>query len=84
MVTDDATLENILFEGGVLQAATISIGAKDTRLFREAAAVPTPLADAFARQFATATAQGRAGDDWTAGYLALVREQARQGPKENA
>ncbi len=61
-------------------AATVSLGAKDTRLFREAAgehAVRTPLAEIFETQFGAAIDRGDAKADWAAGYLALVRSQAK-------
>ncbi len=61
-------------------AATVSLGAKDTRLFREAAkeaALRTPLADLFQQQFNAAIDKGKAGADWAAGYLELVRGQAK-------
>ncbi len=84
------TVNNALFQspfyasyGGVMlhppaeAAATIGLGAKDTRLFREAAHVPTPLADQIAGQFATAVQYGKTQKDWAAGYLELMREQAQ-------
>lgn len=58
-------------------AATIELGAKDARLFREAAQTPTPLADHIAAQFGAAMERGKAKKDWAAGYLELLREQAQ-------
>ena len=55
--------------------ATVALGAKDMRLFREASRVPTPLADTFQEQLQTAIEKGEADDDWAAGYLKLVRSQ---------
>ncbi len=58
-------------------AATVALGAKDTRLFQEAAQVPTPLAALFAKQFQTAIDDGKSGADWAAGYLEVVRREAK-------
>ena len=61
-------------------AATISLGAKDTRLFREAAkdtATQTPLADIFQQQLKAATEAGLGEADWAAGYYELTRQQAK-------
>ena len=58
-------------------AATIGLGAKDTRLFREAAGVPTPLANHIQAQFETAMQHGKTQKDWAAGYLELMREQVQ-------
>ena len=61
-------------------AATINLGAKDMRLFREAAkefATRTPLADIFQQQLNSATQQGAGDEDWAAGYLKLVRDEAK-------
>jgi 3-hydroxyisobutyrate dehydrogenase-like beta-hydroxyacid dehydrogenase len=65
-------------------AATVSLGAKDTRLFREAAketATRTPLADIFQQQLNAAMQAGDGGEDWAAGYLKQVRSEAK-GLKE--
>jgi len=61
-------------------AASIQIGAKDTMLFREAAkerATRTPLADIFQQQLNNAVRAGGGGEDWAAGYLKLVRDEAK-------
>lgn len=61
-------------------AATIALGDKDVRLFRKAAEeteLPTPLADLFQQQFKAAIERGASGEDWAAGYLGLVRQQAK-------
>ncbi len=61
-------------------AATVELGAKDTRLFREAAkevATRTPLADIFQQQFNLAIATGNGDRDWAAGYLEQVRSEAK-------
>lgn len=62
--------------------ATIELGAKDTKLFREAAgssSTPTPLADLYQHQLEAAIEEGRGEEDWAAGYLALTRSRAREG-----
>ncbi len=59
---------------------TIALGAKDTRLFREAAteaAVLTPLADKFAADFERARADGMEQADWAAGLYQLARRTNR-------
>jgi 3-hydroxyisobutyrate dehydrogenase-like beta-hydroxyacid dehydrogenase len=56
--------------------ATMELGEKDTRLFREAAAangVKTPLAELLGRYFDTALEAGMKDDDWATGYYELVR-----------
>ncbi len=61
-------------------AASVEMGAKDTRLFREAAkerAMRTPLADIFQQQLNTAVRAGEGDRDWAAGYLKLVRDEAK-------
>ena len=61
-------------------AATIALGAKDTRLFREAAkeaATRTPLADMFQQQLNAAIQAGAADEDWAAGYLKQIRSEAK-------
>jgi 3-hydroxyisobutyrate dehydrogenase-like beta-hydroxyacid dehydrogenase len=56
--------------------ATIALGEKDTRLFREAAAATntrTPLADHFQEQMHEASEAGLRDRDWAAGYYQFVR-----------
>ena len=56
--------------------ATMAVGEKDTRLFREAAQaeqVKTPLADLFLSTFHRAFEVGMKEADWAAGYLQLQR-----------
>jgi 3-hydroxyisobutyrate dehydrogenase-like beta-hydroxyacid dehydrogenase len=56
--------------------ATIALGQKDTRLFREAAAATntrTPLADHFQDQLNQASEAGLRDHDWAAGYYQFVR-----------
>jgi 3-hydroxyisobutyrate dehydrogenase-like beta-hydroxyacid dehydrogenase len=60
--------------------ATIKLGAKDTRLFREAAEsshTPTPLGDLYQQHMQAAIAAGRGDEDWAAGYLSQTRAEAR-------
>jgi 3-hydroxyisobutyrate dehydrogenase-like beta-hydroxyacid dehydrogenase len=56
--------------------ATIALGQKDTRLFREAAAATntqTPLADHFQEQMQQASDAGLRDRDWAAGYYQFIR-----------
>jgi 3-hydroxyisobutyrate dehydrogenase-like beta-hydroxyacid dehydrogenase len=56
--------------------ATIALGQKDMRLFREAAAATntrTPLADHFQEQMQRASDAGLRDRDWAAGYYQFVR-----------
>jgi len=56
--------------------ATMAVGEKDMRLFREAAhaeQVKTPLADLFEQNFRRAFEVGMKDADWAAGYLQLQR-----------
>ena len=56
--------------------ATIQLGAKDTRLFREAAhstSTPTPLADLYQQHMQAVIDAGRGGEDWAAGYFGQTR-----------
>lgn len=62
-------------------AATIALGEKDTRLFREAAhssGVDTPLGDTFAANFQRAIESGMKDADWAAGYYRLIRGLTRK------
>jgi 3-hydroxyisobutyrate dehydrogenase-like beta-hydroxyacid dehydrogenase len=57
-------------------AATLALGEKDMRLFREAAQgeqMTTPLADLFFATFHRAFEAGMKDQDWAAGYLQLAR-----------
>jgi 3-hydroxyisobutyrate dehydrogenase-like beta-hydroxyacid dehydrogenase len=57
-------------------AATVALGHKDMRLFREAAEATntrTPLADHFAEQLQHASDAGLRDSDWAAGYYQFVR-----------
>ena len=56
--------------------ATMAVGEKDTRLYREAAqaeGVKTPLGDLFEENFHRAFEVGMKDADWAAGYLQLQR-----------
>lgn len=58
---------------------TIALGAKDMRLFREAAHsanVETPLADLYMKNFHRAIEAGMKDQDWAAGYLQLQKGTA--------
>lgn len=62
--------------------ATMALGAKDLRLFREAAAaggVRLSLAEDLADVFAAAIQQGLGGDDWAAGQYKMA--ERRSNPK---
>lgn len=57
-------------------AATIAVGDKDMRLFREAAhgaGVETPLGDIFAEHLQRAMEAGMKDDDWAEGYYRLAK-----------
>jgi 3-hydroxyisobutyrate dehydrogenase-like beta-hydroxyacid dehydrogenase len=60
--------------------ATISLGAKDMRLFREAAAsrnTRSSLADALAGIFAEARAAGLADEDWAVGQYRMAQKRGK-------
>lgn len=64
--------------------ATMAVGEKDTRLYREAAHaehLKTPLADLFLASFHRAFDAGMKDADWAAGYLQLQRAA---NPKQDA
>ena len=64
--------------------ATIKLGAKDTRLFREAAQssqTPTPLADLYQNHMQAAITSGRGDEDWAAGYFSQTRAEASASKK---
>lgn len=61
--------------------ATMAVGEKDMRLFREAAQaehVETPLADVFLETFHRAFEVGMKDADWAAGYLQLQKAGSRE------
>jgi 3-hydroxyisobutyrate dehydrogenase-like beta-hydroxyacid dehydrogenase len=59
--------------------ASMELGEKDIRLFREAAAangVETPLAELMESNFDAALEAGMKDDDWATGYYELVRQRS--------
>jgi 3-hydroxyisobutyrate dehydrogenase-like beta-hydroxyacid dehydrogenase len=59
--------------------ASMELGEKDIRLFREAAAangVKTPLAELMGKNFDAALEAGMKDDDWATGYYELVRQRS--------
>ena len=61
-------------------AATVSLGVKDMRLFREAAkdtATRTPLADLLQQHLNAAVDDGLADADWAAGYYQQIQKEAK-------
>jgi 3-hydroxyisobutyrate dehydrogenase-like beta-hydroxyacid dehydrogenase len=65
--------------------ATMAVGEKDMRLFREAARegqVQTPLADVFMAAFHRAFEAGMKDADWAAGYLQLQRSAVDGQPEK--
>jgi 3-hydroxyisobutyrate dehydrogenase-like beta-hydroxyacid dehydrogenase len=61
-------------------SATISLGIKDMRLFREAAqetGTRTPLADIFQQQLHAAREAGLGDADWAAGYYQQTQNEAK-------
>ena len=72
-----AAYSKVLLHPPETAAATIELGQKDTRLFREAAgSVPTPLADMLQQNLDEAIAEGHGKEDWAAGYYAQVARRA--------
>jgi 3-hydroxyisobutyrate dehydrogenase-like beta-hydroxyacid dehydrogenase len=68
----------IMLEPPSTPGATMAVGEKDMRLFREAAQseqVKTPLADVFMANFHCAFEAGMKDADWAAGYLQLQRSK---------
>jgi 3-hydroxyisobutyrate dehydrogenase-like beta-hydroxyacid dehydrogenase len=79
-----AAYSKIMLNPPAKPGGTIALGAKDTRLFREAAVeagVRTPLADGFAEDFRRASEVGMDQADWAAGLYELARKTKL---KENA
>jgi 3-hydroxyisobutyrate dehydrogenase-like beta-hydroxyacid dehydrogenase len=61
--------------------ATLELGQKDMRLFRESAGdVQTPLADMLQRNLDQAVDSGHGKEDWAAGYYAQVVRASRPEP----
>ncbi len=75
-----ASYGQVMLHPPEIAGATLALGDKDTRLFREAGKeieMRTPMADIFQQHFNAAMEQGSASEDWAAGYLNLVRLQAK-------
>ena len=71
-----ANYSKVMLHPPEIPGATIALGQKDTRLFREAAAATstrTPLADHFQEQMEKASETGLRDRDWAAGYYQFVR-----------
>ncbi len=71
-----AAYAGVMLHPPEIPGATIALGQKDTRLFREAAAdtnTQTPLADHFQEQMQHASEAGLRDRDWAAGYYQFVR-----------
>lgn len=67
---------NVMLHPPEIPGATVALGQKDTRLFREAAAATntkTPLADHFQEQLQKADDAGLRDRDWASGYYQFVR-----------
>lgn len=79
-----ANYGNVMLHPPESAAATVNLGAKDTRLFQEAAestGTPTPLANSFQRHLQAAIANGLADRDWAAGYLQQAQTEKRNYSK---
>ena len=64
-------------------AATFSLGAKDVRLFRQAAVIggnDTPLADLLNEYFDAGLAEGRKDEDWASAWYAMSAKTLRPPP----
>jgi len=75
----------VMLDPPATPGATMAVGAKDMRLFREAAHadhVKTPLADLFMETFHRALEAGMKDADWAAGYLQLQRAATREPAHE--
>ena len=73
-----ANYGNVMLNPPAEPNATIALGAKDTRLFREAAqgaGVTTPFADRFAADLQQAADSGLKDSDWAAGLYKLAQSR---------
>jgi 3-hydroxyisobutyrate dehydrogenase-like beta-hydroxyacid dehydrogenase len=71
-----AAYSKVMLHPPEIPGATIALGQKDMRLFRESAAATstrTPLADHFQEQLREAAEAGLRDRDWAAGYYQFVR-----------
>jgi 3-hydroxyisobutyrate dehydrogenase-like beta-hydroxyacid dehydrogenase len=62
--------------------ATVSLGIKDTRLFREASAskgIQSPLADYLSKVLSEAEAAGWKDEDWAVGQYRVAQRESRRG-----
>ena len=76
-----AAYSKVLLHPPERPGATMALGEKDLRLFREAAAsrgIHLSLADLMAGVFAEARAKGLAQEDWAAGQYKMARKKSRQ------
>jgi len=72
---------NVMLHPPEIPGATVALGQKDTRLFREAAAATntkTPLADHFQEQLQKANDAGLRDRDWASGYYQFVRSVSQR------
>jgi 3-hydroxyisobutyrate dehydrogenase-like beta-hydroxyacid dehydrogenase len=79
-----AAYANVMLHPPEHAGASISLGAKDTRLFREAAAsrnTRLSLADNLAEIFEQAKQAGLAGEDWAVGQYRIAQLRSRLTPK---
>jgi 3-hydroxyisobutyrate dehydrogenase-like beta-hydroxyacid dehydrogenase len=79
-----AAYANVMLHPPEHAGASISLGAKDTRLFREAAAsrnTRISLADNLAEIFERAKQAGLAGEDWAVGQYRIAQLRSRLTPK---
>jgi 3-hydroxyisobutyrate dehydrogenase-like beta-hydroxyacid dehydrogenase len=73
-----AAYGNVMLHPPEQPGATMELGAKDTRLLREAAAaggVRLSLADTLAEVFARAREAGMGGEDWAVGQYRMAKER---------
>jgi 3-hydroxyisobutyrate dehydrogenase-like beta-hydroxyacid dehydrogenase len=76
-----AAYANVMLNPPEHAGATISLGAKDMRLFREAAAggnTRSSLADNLAQIFTEARAAGLADEDWAVGQYRMSQKRGRE------
>ena len=72
-----ATYSEVMLDPPETAGATLELGQKDMRLFREAASgVPTPLADLLQSNLDAAVNDGHGNEDWAAGYYAQAMRRA--------
>ena len=77
-----ASYGNVMLHPPEQPGATIDLGAKDTRLLREAAAARNTrlsMADQLEAIFEEARRAGLANEDWAVGQYKIAKERGRQG-----